>query len=631
MPGKSLSRTESILAKQNPSFSQRLRHRLARAWSGPPGISFEDRLEWRFTIVRFSGILWLAPSLLLFGFPRQRLLFSYGLLTIILIWNLGLQSLLRRRSSWLKHGYLTTIGDAVLCITMVILGGGFSSSFYYLVYIATVAPAMRFGYGPSLLVAGLYIALDAIDVSLNSSGRPDALATFVLRSGFLAITAVLASYLREQAQLAEAALAKQLARARALNESTRVLSASLQLDTVVRTMASEVRELGQSEAAAVRLGPLTSGPAIYDVATSISQGPVYAERTVALQKLMQDEGDTSEPYASQTGITDDGRWYAYLPLPVRRGMPGRIGLIRPVGAAPFELPDLEILSSFIDRATLAIENASLYKTNADRSEALQRAYADLASAHQELLGVDEMKTNFVANVSHEIRTPLTSIRSFSEILLSFDVDDETKREFLTIINTESERLTRLINDVLDITKIEAGHVEWKMVDLDLSVLLQQAVRSITTLAEAKGIHVDLEQPDATFLVHVDQDRILQVLSNLLGNAIKFTPHGAVQLSATAVGSEVHVQVRDTGIGIPLLDLERIFDKFHQVGDTLTDKPAGTGLGLSISRDIVATHGGKVWVESELGQGSTFSFSLPLIVDTKTASAALEAPQAVSRS
>jgi signal transduction histidine kinase len=273
--------------------------------------------------------------------------------------------------------------------------------------------------------------------------------------------------------------------------------------------------------------------------------------------------------------------------------------------------DSDILDSFVERITLAVENASLYRTLADRSQDLQRAYSDLATAHQELLSVDEMKTNFLANVSHELRTPLTSIRSFSELLLEYEDDPEVQKEFLRIISTESERLTRLVNDVLDISRIEAGHMNWQMTSVGVRELLGDLGRTFGPLISLAHLTFETNIEDDLSGVYGDRDRLNQVIANLLNNAMKFTrPGGTIILRGRAVDDEVHISVSDTGIGVAHEDQERIFEKFQQVGDTLTDKPRGTGLGLPICKDIVEHHQGRMWVESTPGVGSTFTVALP---------------------
>jgi signal transduction histidine kinase len=265
----------------------------------------------------------------------------------------------------------------------------------------------------------------------------------------------------------------------------------------------------------------------------------------------------------------------------------------------------------VERITLAVENASLYRTLADRSQDLQRAYSDLATAHQELLSVDEMKTNFLANVSHELRTPLTSIRSFSELLLAYEDDPEVQKEFLRIISTESERLTRLVNDVLDISRIEAGHMDWKMDTIDVSELLSDLGRTFAPLITLADLSFDIQIDQDVTRVYGDRDRLHQVIANLLNNAMKFTHGGGtIVLRGQRFDEEIRISVTDTGIGVAPTDQQRIFEKFQQVGDTLTDKPRGTGLGLAICRDIVEHHQGRMWVDSTPGRGSTFTVALP---------------------
>lgn len=571
------------------------------------------RMEQRFIALRYLGLFSLAPTLPLLNLTSGRLAAAYALLCFTALYNMTIQFLLRRRSTWLNNGYFTTIGDGILNIAMVIIGGGFGSPFYFILFTTSIAAAMRYGYGPTLLVVGIYVMLDALSSRLFSTGNASATADLFFRSGFLVITALLAGYLREQARAAEAALAQELARAGALNESSRAVSASLQLSTVARTVAVEARRLAGAECALLRLGPHASADVTYDgVEAQDCSSDQADDQQAILNALLHEAIADSAPVVEQ-GTTDDHRPFMLVPLQTRSALLGYVGVLRAAHQPPFQPHDTALLTSFIERARLALENASLYKTIGDRSQDLQRAYADLAAAHQELLGVDEMKTNFIANVSHELRTPLTSIRSFSELLLSYEVDKPTEREFLGIINTESERLTRLINDVLDITKIEAGQVDWRIEPHNLADLLQTSARSFAQIIADHQLAFICEAPPPDIKVLADRDRILQVLANLLGNAVKFTTQGQIKLDAAIVGESATIRVSDTGIGIAPADHERIFEKFHQVGDTLTDKPKGTGLGLCICRDIVHQHGGRLWVESGIGQGSTFIFTLPLHV------------------
>ncbi len=586
-------------ARQNQPVRPYLTELLYQLWMGRPGLSPHLRLEQRFVMVRWIGLIVMTPALLLFDLSPGRLTAAYTVLAIAALYNFGVQKLMENDSPRLDNGYITTIGDGILSISIILIGGGFSTSFNYVLYTTTMAAAMRYGWGPSLIVIGVYFLLDLSTTLTGSTGMN---GDFIVRSLFLLLMVLLASYLQDQARIAEAALARQLERARALNESSRALSSSLDFNTVMGVITNETRRLMGATEALLGLRLDNNGQPVF---ASSSHDPS------ALRQRM--EGVMQSGVSELIHCAANGEQpILIVPLEARSSANGYIGVLRAEKAGAFEAAEQELLLSFVERAGLALENASLYKTIDDRSHDLKRAYGDLAAAHQELLGIDEMKTNFIANVSHELRTPLTSIRSFSELLLSYAVDDDTKREFLGIINTESERLTRLINDVLDITKIEAGQVEWQMEELDLRELLSSSARNFSGLVMKQGLTFDLRLPDEPLSVRADRDRILQVLANLLGNALKFTGSGSIALHSSLMDGKVHIHVQDTGMGIAAEDQSLIFEKFHQVGDTLTDKPHGTGLGLSICRDIIHYHGGQIDVKSALGQGSTFTFSLPMV-------------------
>jgi signal transduction histidine kinase/CheY-like chemotaxis protein len=248
--------------------------------------------------------------------------------------------------------------------------------------------------------------------------------------------------------------------------------------------------------------------------------------------------------------------------------------------------------------------------------------------------IDQMKTDFISTVSHELRTPLTSVLGFASIIqekLQTDVfpmlsteDRKLQKTIkrvgdnLNIIVSEAERLTSLINDVLDIAKMEAGKVEWQMQPLDPSELVDWATTSTAALFETNGLHLVSEIEPRLPQIVGDRNRLLQVLINLISNAVKFTDSGSVTCRVKKHNDGVCISVSDTGIGIAPEDQPKVFEKFRQVGDTLTDKPKGTGLGLPICKQIVEHHGGRIWVESEPGNGSTFSFFIPsYVADYKT--------------
>ncbi len=265
--------------------------------------------------------------------------------------------------------------------------------------------------------------------------------------------------------------------------------------------------------------------------------------------------------------------------------------------------------------------AEIRKLNDALEARVRQRTAELHQALRELKELDKTKDSFLSTVSHELRTPLTSIRSFSEILLNYDDNKpETREEFLTIINRESERLTRLIDDIMDLAKIDAHKMEWNLRSLEVETVVQKAAESVRGLLMENGLELQMDIQRGLPPFEVDEDRILQVLQNLLGNAIKFTPcGGTIRIQASLekepdtddTGGMVHIRVADTGIGIPPGELRNIFDRFKQVGDTLTDKPKGTGLGLSICNEILACLGGRIWAESNPGEGSTFHVHLPV--------------------
>jgi len=242
--------------------------------------------------------------------------------------------------------------------------------------------------------------------------------------------------------------------------------------------------------------------------------------------------------------------------------------------------------------------------------------------------VDQMKTDFISTVSHELRTPLTSVLGFTKIIkkrfektilpkIEDDTDKKTQRavrqvkENLDIIISEGERLTTLINDVLDIAKMEAGKIDWKMEKLTLAEVIERAAIATSALFAQKGLAQIKDVEDELPEVVGDKDRLIQVVINLISNAVKFTDEGSVTCRAKRTNNKLVISVVDTGEGIAEADQPKVFEKFKQVGDTLTDKPKGTGLGLPICKQIVEHHGGRIWVESEPGKGSTFSFTLPL--------------------
>lgn len=245
---------------------------------------------------------------------------------------------------------------------------------------------------------------------------------------------------------------------------------------------------------------------------------------------------------------------------------------------------------------------------------LQTALDALSEAHRKLQEFDRTKTEFLSNVSHEIRTPLSSIRSYSEILLNYDdIELETQREFLQTINAESERMTRFATEVLDLIRIESGKQEIAFSPVHTGDLLAESERIIRPMAAEKGLELVLEDTAGLPDVKGEKNQLIQVLVNLLNNAVKFTARGTIRLGARSREGVVEFFVSDTGEGIFPEERDEIFQPFARIAEHGLNRPKGSGLGLSISKGIVEFHGGKIWVESELGKGSTFRFTIPMAI------------------
>ena len=232
----------------------------------------------------------------------------------------------------------------------------------------------------------------------------------------------------------------------------------------------------------------------------------------------------------------------------------------------------------------------------------------------ELRRLEKIRQDFVANVSHELRTPISSIKGYAETLLEGALEDkDNAKEFINIIYQDSNRLANLINDLLDLSKIESGKMRMSPVPLDTIPLIKRAVAVIENQAKAKSIALKLNLPDDLPRINSDETRFSQVMINLIDNAIKYSPEGGlITISAKLVNNVLQIDVSDTGIGISEKDLPRIFERFYRVDKARSRELGGTGLGLSIVKHIVQAHGGEVWVRSELGLGSTFSFTIPLV-------------------
>jgi signal transduction histidine kinase len=261
---------------------------------------------------------------------------------------------------------------------------------------------------------------------------------------------------------------------------------------------------------------------------------------------------------------------------------------------------VELLRTFATQSALAIQNARLFSELEDKRRQLEEA--------------NQHKSEFLASVSHELRTPLNAIIGFSEVMLErlFGEVNEKQEEYLQDILSSGRHLLSLINDILDLAKIEAGRMELEAGDFDLPQAIDNTLVLIRERALRRGITVERTVDPALGEIRGDERKIKQVMLNLLSNAVKFTPEGGrIAVRAAAANGTAEVSVVDTGVGIAPEDQEAVFEEFRQVGTDYARKHEGTGLGLALARKFVELHGGKIWVTSQVGQGSTFTFSIPI--------------------
>jgi len=244
---------------------------------------------------------------------------------------------------------------------------------------------------------------------------------------------------------------------------------------------------------------------------------------------------------------------------------------------------------------------------------LQGTLAKLESQNLELEQASRMKSDFLANMSHELRTPLNAIIGFSDVLLEelFGELNDKQREYTQDVLTSGHHLLALINDILDLSKIESGKMDMDMRDFSVLEVLESGLKMIRQRAAEHAIQLEFDIAPGTDVIQGDQRKVKQILFNLLSNAIKFTPDGgSVRITTRQIEGGVEITVSDTGIGIAPEDQEKVFDEFQQVGASARQEREGTGLGLALVKQLVELHGGRVWLESEVGQGSTFTFTLP---------------------
>ena len=322
-------------------------------------------------------------------------------------------------------------------------------------------------------------------------------------------------------------------------------------------------------------------------------------------------------YARQTGVADvaqivpDARLVQFVETQLAGAIGSASARVMVASAVDEEALDLDGVMRILDEASQLRAYSHALE---EKSQSLERATAELREANEKLKSLDRLKDDFMSSVTHELRTPLTSIRALSELMHDDpDMDGAQRQQFLDIIVAEAERLSRLVNQVLDMAKIESGQADWHASNVDLRQVLEQSAGSMAETFRERGIRLVLSLPDAVPMVWADADRLTQVVLNLLSNAAKYAPRdtGIVNVHLWADARRVSFEVKDNGPGIPPDQQAMVFEKFRQVAGDQHYRPGGTGLGLPISRQIVEHFGGRLWLTSTPGQGACFGVELPL--------------------
>ena len=398
-------------------------------------------------------------------------------------------------------------------------------------------------------------------------------------------------------------LQKRIQKLLALNQASNWIGRTLSLQEVLENTLQAAAQLTDTEQAVI----LLQGEdrfSVFPPEESLETWQLDAEQGVGARALADRRpgvvGDTRQDPrvpAELQGL----RARSWIVLPLTSGTQPE-GLLYALNSHPtgFSQDQVEILSILTSQAAVAIENA--------------RLFAQLQQAYDQLRELDQLKDEFISLVSHELRTPLHIIGGFLQLLIDDKISDPAIRQDCLIrVADQTAQMRRQVEELLDLSRIESGRLTIDKVPLSLSSLIEDVVTNLKGMAEEKGVTLEAALLPSLPLVEADNQRLEQVITNLVHNGIKFTPPpGRVTVAAEAINGEVVIRVTDTGPGISPEALPRLFERFYQADDTSTSRRGGMGIGLYISKRIVEAHGGRIWVKSEVGRGSTFYVGLPLL-------------------
>jgi signal transduction histidine kinase len=448
----------------------------------------------------------------------------------------------------------------------------------------------------------------------------------------------MATQLDESYETLELRVAQRTQELTALNSLAAVVSQSLDLNQILPDgLRKTIEVMGMDAGAVFRLEPgseylvlLTQqglSPALIELAEHLPLESSVIMEVVRTKRPISKSIFEYEPGRVRDTLEKDGwKTVVSIPLMVQDEVLGAITVLNRT-LIELSADDLAVPASIGQQIGVALDNARLFNQTAQYARQMEVARHVAEEARASAEAANAAKTDFLANVSHELRTPLVSIFGFARIvqkkleeriLPQVKANDERTRkeinqieENLRIIIDEGQRLTTLINNLLDLEKIEAGKMEWMFEPVAIDEFVRKGAAATEGLFDGKPLSLVLDLPEDLPIVSGDMDKLMQVVINLVSNAVKFTNQGVITIKAETIDREVVISVTDPGIGIAQPDQDLVFEKFRQVGDPLTGKPKGTGLGLAISKEIVEHHGGRIWFFSEPGRGSTFLFSLPI--------------------